>query len=80
MPGKSGAKGHGPGDKWSGRDNPSDRPPRMDPGASPGDEVDETLPDVHGRRDSSPGHLKKAAGARSARDFAPGRANRTGSP
>jgi hypothetical protein len=77
MPGKSGAKGHGPGGGWSGRDDPSDRPPPMDPGGSPDDEVGETLPDVQGRRDSSPGHLKKAAGAQSARDFAPGRANRT---
>jgi hypothetical protein len=27
----------------------------------------------HGRSDDSPGHRKKAAGAQSARDFAPGR-------
>jgi hypothetical protein len=30
-------------------------------------------PDLPGRSEQSPGHLKKAAGARSARDFAPGR-------
>jgi hypothetical protein len=29
-------------------------------------------PEGHGRSESSPGHLKKAAGAESARDFAPG--------
>jgi hypothetical protein len=29
--------------------------------------------DVRGRRDQSPGHLKRAAGHTSARDYAPGR-------
>ncbi|HUQ43702.1 MAG TPA: hypothetical protein VM451_04720 [Candidatus Limnocylindria bacterium] len=30
----------------------------------------------HGRSEQSPGHLKKAAGAQSARDFAPGHVRR----
>ena len=30
----------------------------------------------HGRSEQSPGHLKKAAGEQSARDFAPGHARR----
>ena len=35
---------------------------------------------VHGRSEQSPGHRKQAAGAQSARDFAPGRAGRAGTP
>ena len=31
----------------------------------------------HGRSEQSPGHMKRAAGAQSARDFAPGRARRS---
>ena len=34
--------------------------------------VDMGVPEQHGRSESSPGHLKKAAGEQSARDFAPG--------
>jgi len=41
------------------------------PGESDGG-VDIGAPDQHGRSESSPGHLKKAAGEQSARDFAPG--------
>ena len=34
--------------------------------------VDMGVPGQHGRSESSPGHLKKAAAEQSARDFAPG--------
>ena len=37
-------------------------------------------PDSPGRSEQSPGHLKKAAGARNARDYAPGRAGEAGLP
>lgn len=88
MPGKSGAKGRGhggrPGLDNSTRtgepvpggglpDDPGDRPPPMDPGGPMN--MDGT-PEVRGRTESSPGHLKKDAGAQSARDFAPGRMGR----
>lgn len=44
-------------------------------GQAPDDPADagQGRPDAPGRSESSPGHLKKDAGARSARDFAPGR-------
>ena len=68
-----------PGGSQMGRDGAGDRPPPMDPGGpmhTDGTPDVDTEADVHGRSESSPGHLKKAAGARSARDFAPGQANR----
>jgi hypothetical protein len=34
----------------------------------------------HGHSEESPGHLKRAAGAQSARDYAPGRIGRPGQP
>ena len=39
-------------------------------------DVEGTGMNGHGRSEASPGHLKKAAGEQSARDFAPGRARR----
>ena len=69
-----------PGGSPAGRDDAGDRPPPMDPGGAM--HTDGTPDfgtdggDAHGRSESSPGQLKKAAGARSARDFAPGQANR----
>lgn len=59
MPGKGNAMGHaghGGGNKHEGQD------------AAIGQHTDSD----RGRSASSPGHLKKDAGARSARDFAPG--------
>lgn len=68
-----------PGGGQMGRDAAENRPPPMDPGGpmhTDGTPDVDTDANVHGRSESSPGHLKKAAGARSARDFAPGQANR----
>lgn len=42
-----------------------------------GQHQDATHDDSRGRSELSPGHLKKDAGERSARDFAPGRTGRT---
>lgn len=62
---------HARQDESVGGSNP--RGPVTDPiGRGAGDAGDE-----RGRSGSSPGHLKKAAGARSARDFAPGRGGRS---
>ena len=69
-----------PGGGPVGRDDAGDRPPPMDPGGPMNTDgtpdLDTDGSDVHGRSASSPGHLKKAAGEQSARDFAPGRADR----
>jgi len=64
MPGQSGTRGRGAaGSKRRGG------PEGLDPGAGDGP----------GRSSSSPGHRKKAAGAKSAREFAPGRVVEIGS-
>lgn len=64
MPGQSGTRGNGgAGGKRRGG------PGGPDQGATDGP----------GRSSSSPGHQKKAAGARSAREFAPGRVVEIGS-
>lgn len=56
-----GASGRGPGaEQGRGRE-------------ASADELGGERGDSHGRSASSPGHLKKAAGVQSARDFAPGR-------
>lgn len=69
-----------PGGGQIGRDAAEDRPPPMDPGGpvntDGAPDVTADGADAHGRSESSPGHLKKDAGAQSARDFAPGRAKR----
>jgi hypothetical protein len=54
------------------------RPPETRAPEAPDLEAPEST-DGPGRSDRSPGHLKKAAGARSAREFAPGRQGRGGS-
>lgn len=56
MPNKHGSMGHGGPTGHGG--GGADQPDHVEPG--------------RGRSESSPGHLKKDAGARSARDFAPG--------
>jgi hypothetical protein len=56
--------GHGGGDRPDAGETPGGRGDLGDPG--------------RGRSESSPGHLKKAAGAQSARDYAPGRIGRGG--
>jgi hypothetical protein len=54
------------------------RGPVQDPiGHDPGGQDGAVDAGGGGRSASSPGHLKKAAGARSARDFAPGHAGQT---
>ena len=92
MPGKSDAKGqshgggagHGKskGREWTGDDGPISEPPPIDQGGPMGPGEDDGRPDYRGRSESSPGHLKKTAGAQSARDFAPGHTarNRPGGP
>jgi hypothetical protein len=72
MPGKSKAGGvmrgrHGRQDDSVGGSNP--RGPVQDPVEDAGAGTE----GGRGRSEASPGHLKKAAGAQSARDFAPGR-------
>ena len=65
MPGKGnsmGHAGHGGGNKHEGQDG------------SIGQHEDAS----HGRSEQSPGHMKRDAGAQSARDFAPGRAGKAG--
>jgi hypothetical protein len=64
MPGKGNGKGHGMGHMGNRSDEMRD-----DRGGATG-QIDEA---GHGRSESSPGHLKREAGAQSARDFAPGR-------
>ena len=46
--------------------------PSTGPTTSPGGTVGSDGPGGPGRSDWSPGHMKKAAGVKSARDFAPG--------
>jgi hypothetical protein len=71
--GRGQSRGHGPGDMQ--RPEPTDEA-RM----RPEDVLDEAEPaDVslgRGRSADSPGHRKQAAGAKSARDFAPGRSRK----
>ena len=62
MPAKGNAMGHGGGNKREGQTG------------TIGQHEDVT----HGRSESSPGHMKRDAGAQSARDFAPGRARDAG--
>jgi len=62
-------------------DRPSDELPSDDLGGRPDDTLDDMNRPVDkgmalGRSEDSPGHRKQAAGAQSARDFAPGRARR----
>ena len=49
--------------------------PQDDPGGALPRGIDDPAPG-HGRSEQSPGHRKQDAGARSARDFAPGRMRR----
>jgi hypothetical protein len=62
--------GHGAGNKREGQDGEIGQHTDATP--------DSTDPNTRsrGRSESSPGHLKKAAGAQSARDYAPGRMGR----
>ena len=66
--------GHGGGSRHEGQDGEIGQhrdatPNSTDPGAGQSG---------HGRSDSSPGHVKQAAGAQSARDYAPGRMGQAG--
>lgn len=70
MPNKHGSMGHG-GPMGHGGGN------RRDADVTPGDA--ERGNPGRGRSESSPGRLKKDAGVRSARDYAPGRLNSGGS-
>jgi len=57
---------------------------RNDGGGVHGEAPDAAGPDhgmpERGHSEESPGHLKRAAGAQSARDYAPGRIGRAGRP
>ena len=61
--------GHGGGNKHEGQDGEIGQHVDATPDST------DTSERQRGRSESSPGHLKKAAGAQSARDYAPGRAN-----
>ena len=89
MPGRGNGEGRGRGNAHGrggghGTGLPADGPMDRDEsrpidGDMPGDRND-GAGGGHGRSELSPGHRKQAAGAQSARDFAPGRAGRAGSP
>jgi len=64
--------GHGAGNKREGQDGEIGQHQDATP-----DSTDQST-GGHGRSESSPGHLKKAAGAQSARDYAPGRTGQAG--
>ena len=68
MPGKNASKGKG----RPGLDDPMDHDRGDADMAIATPDTDRSEP-RRGRSASSPGHLKKAAGAQSAREFAPGR-------
>jgi hypothetical protein len=70
MPGKGKARGHTMGKDRGGAAGGSDSVGGSDPRG--GDGTGHGKSGWAGRSEESPGHLKKAAGARSARDFAPG--------
>ena len=71
-----GREGHGRGQDADELPDGMNQP--MDDDTGIGDSADSgSMPSVHGRSSESPGHLNQAAGARSARDFAPGRARRS---
>lgn len=80
MPGKSGARGQGHGGAghgkpkrdWMGDDGRLSEAPPIDQGRPLGPGENAGRLDNRGRSESSPGHLKRTAGARSARDFAAG--------
>jgi hypothetical protein len=86
-PGQGHGRGHGDG-QHGGLGAGSDRDQRdMPVGRTEDQEVNPNPPDGseggddgsfgHGGSEESPGHLKRAAGEQSARDFAPGRARRS---
>ena len=64
--------GHGGGNKREGQDGEIGQHVDTTPNGTDKSEQQ------RGRSESSPGHLKKAAGAQSARDFAPGRGSERG--
>ena len=66
--------GHGGGNKREGQDGEIGQHVDTTPDST------DTSDRQRGRSASSPGHLKKAAGARSARDYAPGRAPGSAEP
>lgn len=66
--------GHGAGNKREGQDGEIGQHRDATPNST--DQSQEQR--SHGRSESSPGHLKKAAGAQSARDYAPGRIGQAG--
>lgn len=66
--GRAGAPPTMDGDRQTGRDDLNRDGAGMERGRA-----DRGRPDSPGRSEQSPGHLKKAAGAQSARDYAPGR-------
>ncbi|MEO5705354.1 MAG: hypothetical protein ABIR64_10255 [Candidatus Limnocylindrales bacterium] len=66
---RGGPVGHDGGNKREGQDEMGQHTD-MTPNRTDGGET------THGRSESSPGHMKKAAGAQSARDFAPGNLRR----
>ena len=73
--------GGGGGDRLDGDDTIS-LPAPIEQGGPMGAGDDDVHPDHRGRSESSPGHLKKTAGAHRAREFAPGHTarNRPGGP
>jgi hypothetical protein len=79
MPGKGNAMGKGgrPADQDRHGGPMGHEGPMGDDGNGEPDVLDHGGPG-RGRSESSPGHLKKAAGAQSARDYAPGRVGRAG--
>ena len=64
--------GHGGGSKREGQDGEIGQHRDATPDSTDRSEQQ------RGRSESSPGHLKKAAGAQSARDYAPGRMGQAG--
>jgi hypothetical protein len=66
-------RGEGQSEYPMGRDDARPDGPRVEPGTT--DDGGDALI-RHGRSADSPGHRKRAAGAQSARDFAPGRARK----
>jgi hypothetical protein len=75
MPGKGKSMsqvGHGGGNKREGQDGAIGQHRDATPSSTDGGALG------RGRSESSPGHLKRAAGAQSASEFAPGRTGKTG--
>jgi hypothetical protein len=72
MPGKGNSMGHGGGNKREGQDGAIGQHRDATPSSTDAGALG------RGRSEMSPGHQKRAAGAQSARDFAPGRNGKAG--